>query len=65
MWQSAWVANGEVAIITALINLRESLMRITLLWLSLTLGCGALMVGCGQKGPLFMPGDPNPPAAPR
>jgi predicted small lipoprotein YifL len=40
-------------------------MRITLLWLSLTLGCGVLISGCGQKGPLFMPGDPNPPAAPR
>lgn len=38
-------------------------MRITALLFVLALGLG--LTGCGQKGPLYLPSDPNPPAAPR
>ncbi|MET0380086.1 MAG: lipoprotein [Spongiibacteraceae bacterium] len=38
-------------------------MRITALVFIVALGCG--LAGCGQKGPLYLPSDPNPPAAPR
>lgn len=39
-------------------------MRTTALLFLLALG-GALLTGCGQKGPLYLPGDDTPPAAPR
>lgn len=37
-------------------------MRAIWLWVLLTLGYGAALTGCGQKGPLFIPNDSNPPA---